>query len=60
MFKFLFILALGIAIGYGYGWKDAQVNEKNVAERFVDQIGGANKDNMRSDTDAKMRAVEGK
>jgi hypothetical protein len=60
MFKFLLILGLGIAIGYGYGWKDAQSHEKNVAERFVDQIGGDTKDNMRSDTDAKMRAVEGK
>jgi hypothetical protein len=60
MFKYLFILALGIAIGYGYGWKDAQVNVKNIAERFVDQIGGDNKDNMSSDADSRMRAVEGK
>jgi hypothetical protein len=60
MFKFFFILTLGIAIGYGYGWKDAQVNEKNVAERLVDRIGGDNKDMMSSDADAKARDIVGK
>ena len=60
MFKFLCILALGIAIGYGYGWKDAQVHEKNVAERLVDRIGGDNKGLMNSDADATTRAVVGK
>ncbi|MCC6429261.1 MAG: hypothetical protein IT354_00030 [Gemmatimonadaceae bacterium] len=58
MFKYIFILALGIAIGYGYGWKDAQVNEKHIAERLVDRIGGDNKDMMSSDVDATMRKVE--
>jgi hypothetical protein len=60
MFKFLFILALGVAIGYGYGWKDAQLHEKNVAERLVDRIGGDNKNSMSSDADATTRAVVGK
>ena len=60
MFKFLFILALGVAIGYGYGWKDAQVNEKNVAERMVDRIGGETKSRMSSDADATTRDVVGK
>ncbi len=60
MFKYLLLLALGIAIGYSYGWKDAQVNEKNVAERVVERIGGDNKDKMRSDADATTRAVVGK
>ena len=41
MFKFILILGLGVAIGYGYGWKDAQLHEKNIAERLVDRIGGA-------------------
>lgn len=60
MFKYLLILALGVAIGYGYGFKDAQVHEKNVAERMVDRIGGDNKDMMSSDADATTRAVVGK
>jgi hypothetical protein len=60
MFKILFILAIGIAIGYGYGWKDAQVHEKNVAERIVERIGGDNKDMMRTDADATTRDVVGK
>ena len=60
MFKFFFILALGIAIGYGYGWKDAHVNEKNVAERMVERIGGDTKSRMTSDADATARDVVGK
>ena len=60
MFKFFLILALGIAVGYGYGWKDAQVHEKNVAERIIDRIGGDNKDMMNSDADAVTRSVVGK
>lgn len=56
MFKFIFILALGIAIGYGYGWKDAQVHEKNVAERLVDRIGGENRDRVGNDIDKRYGA----
>lgn len=60
MFKFLLILALGIAMGYFYGFNDAQTNEKHIAERFVDRIGGDSKENMRSDADAIGRSVTGK
>jgi hypothetical protein len=60
MFKFLLIIALGIAIGYRYGWNDAHENEKNVAERLLDRIGGDNKGMMSSDADATTRAVVGK
>lgn len=60
MFKLLLILAVGIAIGYNYGWNDAQINAKNVAERVVDRIGGANRDNQKAgaDIDSKMRSAE--
>ncbi|MCC6245702.1 MAG: hypothetical protein IT353_22915, partial [Gemmatimonadaceae bacterium] len=51
MFKFFFILALGIAIGYGYGFKDAQVNEKHVAERLLSRISGDSTELSRSDAD---------
>jgi hypothetical protein len=59
MLKYLVILAVGVAIGYGYGWKDAQVNEKNVAERVVDRIGGETRERMGNDVDTRM-AAEGK
>ena len=58
MFKYLFILAIGIAIGYSYGWKDAQMHDKNVAERIVEQIGGDSRTHVSGDIDAQMRAVE--
>ena len=60
MFKFLLILALGIAMGYFYGFNDAQFNEKHIAERFVDRIGGDNKESVRSDADAVGRSVNDK
>ncbi len=60
MFKLILLLSIGVAIGYGYGWKDAQLHEKNIAERFVDGIGGDSKANMRSDADALTRSVVGK
>ena len=58
MYKLLFILTLGVAIGYGYGWKDAQMHDKNVAERIVEQIGGDSRAHVSGDIDAQMRAVE--
>ena len=59
MFKYLFILAIGVAIGYGYGWKDAQVNEKHVAERLIERVGGETRERMGNDVDGKYSA-EGK
>jgi len=56
MFKYLVILAVGVAIGYGYGWKDAQENEKTVAERVVDRIGGETRERMGNDVDTRMAA----
>jgi hypothetical protein len=54
MFKILLVLTVGVAIGYGYGWKDAQVNEKRIYERVVDQIGGSNRDLVGNDVDSKL------
>lgn len=59
MFKYLLILALGVALGYSYGWKDAQVNEKHIAERMLDGVGGATRERMGNDIDGKYSA-EGK
>ncbi len=60
MFKFLLILAVGVAIGYGYGWKDAQKNDKNVAERLVERIGGETRERMGNDVDTRFQASDGK
>jgi hypothetical protein len=60
MFKLILILTVGIAIGYGYGWKDAQLNDKAIYERLVDQIGGSNRDLVRNDLDAQMAKSEGR
>jgi len=59
MFKYLLILALGVALGYSYGWKDAQVNEKHIAERMLEGVGGATRERMGNDIDGKYSA-EGK
>jgi hypothetical protein len=60
MFKLLFILAIGVALGYGYGWKDAQLNEKAIYERLVDQIGGSNRDLLSNDIDSRVARSEGR
>jgi hypothetical protein len=58
MFKFIFILTLGVAIGYGYGWKDAHQNERHVAERLLDGVGGQSRKLVASDVDQTMNDVE--
>jgi hypothetical protein len=60
MFKFLLVLAVGVAIGYGYGWKDAQANEKNVAERLVERIGGESRDKVGNDVDTRYGTGDSK
>ena len=60
MFKYLVILAVGVAIGYGYGWKDAQSNEKYVAERVLDRIGGAARERMGNDVDRRFQTADSK
>ncbi len=60
MFKYLLILAVGVAIGYSYGWSDAQTNDKNVAERVVDRIGGETRERMGNDVDTRFKAADGK
>ncbi len=60
MFKYLLILAVGVAIGYGYGWTDAHANEKNVAERVLDRIGGETRERMGNDVDKRYQAADRK
>ena len=56
--KFILTIALGIAIGYAVGFGDAKENEKNVAVRVIERIGGSNRDRVATDVDARMEAVE--
>jgi predicted negative regulator of RcsB-dependent stress response len=58
MLKLLLILAVGVVIGYQYGWDDAQVNDKPVAERLLEQVGGKTRNAMRNDVDQQYRAVD--
>ena len=60
MFKLILILALGVVIGYHYGWSDAQENDKPVAERMLDRVGGKTREAMGNDVDAKFGAVTDK
>jgi hypothetical protein len=60
MLKYILILAVGVAIGYGYGWKDAQRNDKHVAERLVDRVGGETRDRMENDVDTRYSTGAGK
>lgn len=58
MFKLILVLALGVVIGYHYGWSDAQVNDKPVAERMLDQVGGKTREAMGNDVDKKLGQLD--
>lgn len=60
MFKFFCILALGVALGYSYGWKDAQLHDKHIAERALEQVGGESRRLVDGDIDKTMRAADKK
>ncbi len=58
MFKLILVLALGVVIGYHYGWSDAQVNDKPIAERMLDQVGGKTRAAMGNDVDKKFGQLD--
>lgn len=58
MFKLILVLALGVVIGYHYGWGDAQVNDKPIAERLLDQVGGKTRQAMGNDVDKKFGQLD--
>lgn len=58
MFKLLLVLTLGVVIGYHYGWSDAQVNDKPIAERMLDQVGGKTREAMGNDVDKKLGSLD--
>ena len=58
MIKLLVVLVIGLAAGYSYGWKDARAHDKNVVERVVSRVGGANRGKYDQDLDKQAAAFE--
>jgi hypothetical protein len=58
MLKYVILLALGICVGYGLGFQDAKQNDLNVVARLVAQVGGSNRDNVKTDVDAQMNKFD--
>ncbi len=58
----LILLVAGLAIGYWYGFHDAQTHteplQRRVAERMVQRAGGASRDRVRGDIDARMERAD--
>jgi hypothetical protein len=58
MLKYVILLVIGICVGYCLGFQDAKQNDQNVVARLVTQVGGANRDNVKTDVDAQMDKVD--
>lgn len=54
MIRTILLLAVGVAIGYFLGFGDARKNQHNIVERLVDRAGGAMRDSLRNDIDARV------
>jgi hypothetical protein len=57
MFRVLLILLFGIAIGYFIGFNDGNVHDKNIVHRLVDKAGGAARNGVGNDIDAKYDKI---
>lgn len=51
MIRLLVILLVGLGAGYFVGFKDAQKHRRNVVERTVERVGGANRGKYDMDLD---------
>ena len=58
MFKLLFVLFIGLTLGYSYGFNDAKKNDRTVFARAVGKVGGASRDKVRNDLDARADSIE--
>ena len=60
--KVIFLLAIGIVVGYLYGFNDAQIYKQPVQRRVAEQIfnraGGASRERVSGDIDARMQRAE--
>jgi hypothetical protein len=59
MFKVLLLIVIGIAIGYFLGFNDAQKHDINIVQRVVNRAGGAARNSVSNDIDAKMEKAGG-
>jgi hypothetical protein len=58
MLKYVILLVVGICVGYSLGFQDAKQNDENIVARMVEQVGGHNRENMKTDVDAQMNQVD--
>lgn len=58
MFRLLLILAVGVTIGYFYGWNDAQVNDRTVAERMLDQLDHRTRTAIGNNVDGQLSTID--
>jgi hypothetical protein len=49
---------IGLCAGYSLGFQDARQHDENVVARLVDQVGGKNRENMKTDADSQMENVD--
>jgi hypothetical protein len=59
MFKMIAVLLIGLAIGYTYGFNDAKKNDRTIFARTVGKVGGASRDRVKNDLDARADSLEG-
>jgi hypothetical protein len=58
MLKYVILLMIGLCAGYSLGFQDARQHDENVVARLVDQVGGKNRENMKTDADSQMENVD--
>lgn len=58
MTRVILLLIVGLVIGYLAGWRDAQANDEPAYSRAIGSIGGATRDHVRSDVDARMDELQ--
>jgi len=58
MLKYVILLVIGLCVGYSLGFQDAKQNDENVVARLVLRVGGANRENVKTDVDAQMDKVD--
>ena len=58
MRKALLLLAIGLAAGYWWGFNDAQGNSDNIVVRITNQVGGRNRNNLKTNPDGQLDSLE--
>lgn len=58
MLRYIIIAVICCCAGYSFGFQDAKQNDKNIVARWVDQVGGATRDQMKTDVDGTMSTLD--